>query len=80
MNRLFGRVFTTDMLLVDGVAELDYCNRDSFTIYMCIEGDVKVTLDNGTTDTLRTGEVMLVPAIANEVVIEGKAQILASHL
>ena len=72
--------FKTDMLVVDGVAEFDYCKRDSFTIYMCIEGDVKVTLDNGTTDTLRTGEVMLVPAIANEVVIEGKAQILASHL
>ena len=72
--------FKTDMLVVDGVAELDYCKRDSFTIYMCIEGDVKVTLDNGTSDTLRTGEVMLVPAIANEVIIEGKAQILASHL
>ena len=72
--------FKTDMLVVDGVAELDYCKRDSFTIYMCIEGDVKVSLDNGSTETLRTGEVMLVPAIANEVVIEGKAQILASHL
>ena len=72
--------FKTDMLVVDGVAELDYCKRDSFTIYMCIEGDVKVSLDNGSTETLRTGEVMLVPAIANEVTIEGKAQILASHL
>ena len=72
--------FTTDMLVVDGVAELDYCKRDSFTIYMCIEGEVKVSLDNETNETLRTGEVMLIPAIANEVVIEGKAQILASHL
>ena len=72
--------FKTDMLLVDGVAELDYCKRDSFTIYMCIEGDAKVTLDGETSETLRTGEVMLIPAIANEVVIEGKAQILASHL
>ena len=72
--------FKTDMLVVDGVAELDYCKRESFTIYMCIEGDVKVSLDNGSTETLRTGEVMLIPAIANEVVIEGKAQILASHL
>ena len=72
--------FKTDMLLVDGVAELDYCKRDSFTIYMCIEGETKVTLDGEQTETLRTGEVMLVPAIANEVVIEGKAQILASHL
>jgi mannose-6-phosphate isomerase class I len=47
---------------------------------MCIEGDTTISLDNGTTETLRTGEVMLIPAIANEVRIEGKAQILASHL
>ena len=72
--------FKTDILVVDGVAELDYCKRDSFTIYMCIEGEVKVSLDNGSIETLRTGEVMLIPAIANEVVIEGDAQILASYL
>lgn len=72
--------FKTDILVVDGEAELDYCKRDSFTIYMCIEGDVKVVLDNGTSETLRTGEVMLIPAIANEVRIEGKAQILSTHL
>ena len=72
--------FKTDMLVVDGTAELDYCKRDSFTIYMCIEGETKVTLDGEESETLRTGEVMLIPAIANEVVIEGKAQILASHL
>ena len=72
--------FKTDILVIDGVAELDYCKRDSFTIYMCIEGDAKVSLDNGSTETLRTGEVMLIPAISNEVIIEGKAQILASHL
>ena len=62
--------FKTDMLVVDGVAELNYCKRDSFTIYMCIEGETKVSLDNGSTETLRTGEVMLIPAIANEVTIE----------
>ena len=72
--------FKTDILEVDGAAELDYCKRDSFTIYMCIEGDTTVTLDDDTSETLRTGEVMLIPAIANEVRIEGKAQILATHL
>ena len=72
--------FKTDMLVVDGIAELDYAGRDSFTIYICIEGDTKVTLDGETTETLRTGEVMLIPAIANEVTIEGKAHILASHM
>lgn len=72
--------FKTDILQVDGVAELDYCKRDSFTIYMCIEGDTTVTMDGEISETLRTGEVMLIPAIANEIRIEGKAQILSSHL
>jgi len=72
--------FKTDVLAVEGSVELDYCQRDSFTIYICIEGEVKVSLDNETSETLRKGEVMLIPAIANEVVVEGTAQILATHL
>lgn len=72
--------FKTDILVVDGKVELDYCKRDSFTIYICIEGEVKVTLDSEESETLRTGEVMLVPAIANEVTIEGTAKILSTHL
>ncbi len=72
--------FKTDMLVVSGTTELDYCQRDSFTIYICLEGEAKVSLDNETSETLRSGEVMLIPAIANEVVVEGNAQILATHL
>ena len=72
--------FKTDILKVDSAVELDYCKRDSFTIYMCIEGDVNVSLDNGSTETLRAGEVMLIPAITNEVAIEGNATILTTHL
>ncbi len=72
--------FKTDILQVDNAVELDYCKRDSFTIYMCIEGEISVTLDGETTETLRTGEVMLIPAITNEVAIEGNATILITHL
>jgi mannose-6-phosphate isomerase len=72
--------FKVDMLVVEGVVELDYCKRDSFTAYVCIEGEVKITLDNGTSEMLHTGEVVLIPAIANEVVVEGKAKMLTSYL
>ena len=72
--------FKTDMLKVEGVAELDYSSRDSFTIYMCIDGEVTVVMDGEIKESLKSGEVMLIPAIANEVILEGKAQILASHL
>lgn len=72
--------FKTDILSVNGVAQMEYCNRDSFTIYICIDGEAKVSLDNETNETLRTGEVMLIPAIANEVIVEGNAKILTTHL
>lgn len=73
-------LFKVDILAVNDKVELDYCKRDSFTIYICIEGEVKVTMDGDAVETLRTGEVMLIPAIANEVMIEGNAKILSSYL
>ena len=71
--------FKTDMLVVEGVAELDYAGRDSFTIYMCLEGRVELDME-GEKDSLSAGEVLLIPASANEVVLSGSAKILASHL
>ena len=71
--------FKTDMLVVDGVAELDYAGRDSFTIYMCLEGRVELDME-GEKESLSAGEVLLIPASANEVVLSGNAKILASHL
>ncbi|MBO7219567.1 MAG: class I mannose-6-phosphate isomerase [Alistipes sp.] len=72
--------FKTDILRVDNAIELDYCKRDSFTIYICIEGEVKVTLDGDSFEVLNEGEVMLIPAITNEVTIDGNATILTTHL
>lgn len=72
--------FKTDILRVDNAIELDYCKRDSFTIYICIEGEVKVTLDGDSSEVLHEGEVMLIPAITNEVTIDGNATILTTHL
>ncbi len=71
--------FKTDMLVVDGVAELDYAGRDSFTIYMCLEGRVELDME-GEKESLSAGEVLLIPASANEVVLSGNSKILASHL
>ena len=71
--------FKTDMLVVEGVAELDYAGRDSFTIYMCLEGRVELDME-GEKESLSAGEVLLIPASANEVVLSGSAKILASHL
>lgn len=80
VNIVDSEFFKADELVVEGVAELDYCKRDSFTIYVCIEGEAKVTLDGEVSEGLRAGEVMLIPAIANEVMLEGSAKIITSYL
>ena len=71
--------FTTSMLKVEGVAELEYADRDSFTIYMCLEGKVDVEME-GAKESLSAGEVVLIPASANEVVLTGSAKILTSYI
>ena len=71
--------FTTSMLEVDGVAEMLYAGRDSFTIYICLEGSVSIDME-GECETLAAGEVVLIPALANEVVLSGKAKLLTVYI
>lgn len=71
--------FTTSMLEVDGVAEMIYAGRDSFTIYICLEGGVSLDME-GECETLAAGEVVLIPASANEVVLSGKAKLLTVYI
>ena len=71
--------FTTSMLEVEGVAELSYVERDSFTIYICLEGEVSLDME-GEQESLSAGEVVLIPASANEVVLSGKAKLLTTYI
>lgn len=71
--------FTTSILEVDGVAEMEYTGRDSFTIYICLEGEVLLDME-GEHERLSAGEVVLIPASASEVVLSGKAKILTTYI
>ena len=71
--------FTTSMLEVRGVAEMDYAGRDSFTIYICLEGEVSLDME-GEHEHLSAGEVVLIPASANEVVLSGQAKLLTTYI
>ena len=61
--------FTTNLLHIDKTIETDYSILDSFVVYMCVEGSLKISLDNGTEETLRTGETVLIPAVTERVVL-----------
>lgn len=65
------KYFTTNIIPLTEKVTIDYSNLDSFIIFMCVKGDVKITC-NDFTEELNYGETVLIPAIANEVILESK--------
>ena len=54
--------FTTNVIRFDKPVIKDYSLIDSFTIYICTEGAVKINCSNQPSTSMRKGEVVLVPA------------------
>lgn len=67
--------FTTAFLSIDGTYPMDYSKRATFSILICIEGTVTVTTNDHIL-SLEKGQCVLIPAALNEVIFEGKAQLL----
>jgi len=63
--------FKTNFINVSKDMHQDVSKRDSFTIYMCVEGEAKVINEFGSV-TLQKGETTLVPANCNAIEIESK--------
>jgi len=60
--------FTTNMIHLTQAIKKDYSELDSFVILLCVEGDF-VLKYNDDTVTVFTGEVLLIPAVFEEVEI-----------
>lgn len=71
--------FKTDITILEQSLSRDYSNRDSFVIYMCVEGSLSVTF-NEVDYTLKMGEVLLLPACINTVNLTGNAKILEVYM
>lgn len=54
--------FTTNIIKIKGKIERDHSNKDSFVIYMCVDGDVIFHYGNHEKETLAKGETLLIPA------------------
>jgi mannose-6-phosphate isomerase len=63
--------FTSNILYVQTQHAKDSSNLDSFVIFMCVEGNVKLTAGLHT-ETLKMGETVLLPATTEEVLINSK--------
>lgn len=69
------KYFTTNILQVEGEVVKDYASLDSFVILMCIGGEAEIDAD-GNVEKMADGDVVLLPAEFNEVVIKGSAKLL----
>ena len=60
--------FTTQILAFDKAIRKDYSALDSFVIYVCVEGTIRVKCKSSL-ESLKKGEVLLIPATAENVIL-----------
>jgi len=73
--------FITKIISVKDTIKKDFSNRDSFTIFMCVSGNVTLKYENQKMP-LQYGETVLIPNCLNllEIIPENKAELLEIHL
>lgn len=59
--------FTTNLLNFAKKTERYYADLDSFVVYMCLEGKAELVCEDGSKETISTGETVMIPAIINSV-------------
>src|SRR5690554_3999656 len=63
--------FNTNKVLVSGELTRNLSAKDSFVVYMCVEGKGEVCV-NGKSEEITQGESFLVPAVCDSLKIKGK--------
>ncbi|MCF6129971.1 class I mannose-6-phosphate isomerase [Flavobacterium sp. AS60] len=72
------RYFTTNFIPLDGNLNT-HKNQSSFTVYMCVDGDFRLTVD-GENYTYKKGDTILLPAALTDFQFSGKASILEIYI
>ena len=54
-------------------------NQDYFTVYMCVDGDFQLTVDDEDY-TYKRGDTVLIPAALTDFQLSGKASILEIYI
>jgi mannose-6-phosphate isomerase len=72
--------FITNFLKIDRALTIDTSQLDSFSIYICVDGEVSITNDYGAI-TLKKGETGLIAASTDKINFDSKkAEILQVHM
>lgn len=69
--------FTVDRISVDGEMPL-ICGADSFTVLMCIDGEVVLEYDSGKS-LMKAGKTLLLPAVMTKLSLSGRATLLKAQ-
>jgi mannose-6-phosphate isomerase len=74
--------FTTNVISIDKKIKRDHSDKDSFVIYMCVDGTVVFHYDEDSTTMLTKGETLLIPAILKKFSIssEEKSKLLEVYI
>jgi mannose-6-phosphate isomerase len=72
------KYFTTNFIPLYGKAEI-HKNQNSFTVYMCVDGDFQLTVDHESY-THKKGDTVLIPAALTDFQLSGKASILEIYI
>ncbi|MGC4041515.1 MAG: class I mannose-6-phosphate isomerase [Flavobacterium sp.] len=70
--------FTTNFFPLDGTAKI-YRHGASFTVYMCVDGDFQLAVNNETYN-YKKGDSVLIPASLTDFEVSGKANILEIYI
>jgi mannose-6-phosphate isomerase len=68
-NLVKNEFFCVNKISIDKTYTIDYNHIDSFVIYLCTDGEF-VIMWNGNSETVKTGETILVPAMMKEVILK----------
>lgn len=73
--------FTTNYMDFNKLVEKTYANIDSFVIYICLSGKAKISYSE-TSETIQTGECILLPALIKNVIIfpEPQCKLLETYI
>lgn len=64
--------FQTNKMVLTKDLKRDLTNIDSFVVYMCVEGEGIIEVNNYS-ETISIGETVLIPALINELTIKSKS-------
>ncbi|WP_333600090.1 type I phosphomannose isomerase catalytic subunit [Flavobacterium sp.] len=70
--------FTTNLIPLNGAVQISK-NQNSFTVYMCVDGDFQL-LSNGEKFDYQKGDTVLIPAFLTDFQISGNASILEIYI